>query len=319
MFDVHKATGRRIPLSALFRRPTIEQLADSIRTGSADQLDPVISPIQRGNGGLPLFAVAAPGVEILGHVLLARHMGDQPVYKIQGHHRPSEREFLYSDDELQGLALDYIDALRVFQPRGPYCLAAMCEGAHIAEKMVRELEARSEEVALFAIIDTWVLQNQWVRSRWLLYRCSRILSSTVRHLCTGQWSLLGRVVATYLRGLLTGGAGSPYAEAVWPGKDFRPGTFRAPVLLFRQPAYPYYFVNDPEMGWGKRCLSQVETCVVPCGHEEMLRKPFVAGVGQRLAQRIRDISVRAAQHVSTTRVVTEESTVSTWPAPDASR
>jgi len=195
----------------------------------------------------------------------------------------------------------------------------MCEGAHIAEKMVRELEARNEEVALFAIIDTWVLQNHSVRSLWLLHRGSRILRLTARHLCTGQWSLLGREVATKLRGLLKGGVGSPHAPALWPGKDFRPETFRAPVLLFRQPEYPYYFVNDPEMGWGKRCRSGVEICVVQCGHEEMLRKPFVATVGQRLAARLRDISARAARRVSTTPFVTDEPTVSTWPASNASR
>lgn len=54
--------------------------------------------------------------------------------------------------------------MRAVQPEGPYFLAAMCEGCHIAEQMILHLEAQGQEVGLYAIFDTWALEN--TRRRW---------------------------------------------------------------------------------------------------------------------------------------------------------
>ncbi len=84
--EVEKVVGRQLPLAALFRGATVESLAQLIREDAAANPDPVVMSIQSGNGKLPFFGVASPGVETLGYALLARHMGkDQPVYKLQAH------------------------------------------------------------------------------------------------------------------------------------------------------------------------------------------------------------------------------------------
>ena len=55
--------------------------------------------------------------------------------------------------------------MRVIQPKGPYFLVGMCNGVHIAEQMVLDLEAQGHEVGFFGIIDTFVLQYSDIR--WL--------------------------------------------------------------------------------------------------------------------------------------------------------
>ena len=84
--QVKEITGRKIPLSALFRGATVESLARLIGE-QADASDPVVMEIQDGDSSrLPFFAIVPPGEASLGYAMLARHMGSaQTVYKIQGH------------------------------------------------------------------------------------------------------------------------------------------------------------------------------------------------------------------------------------------
>jgi hypothetical protein len=43
-------------------------------------------------------------------------------------------------------------------------------------------------------------------------------------------------------------------------------------------------VNSPEMGWGERATGGVDVQVVPIGHVEMLREPYVQILAHRLAE-----------------------------------
>jgi thioesterase domain-containing protein len=52
------------------------------------------------------------------------------------------------------MALDYLNALRAVQPRGPYFLGGWSLGGLIAFEMARRLEEFGEEVALLAMLDT---------------------------------------------------------------------------------------------------------------------------------------------------------------------
>jgi len=69
---------------------------------------------------------------------------------------------------------------------------------------------------------------------------------------------------------------------VWPGKEFQPRQFRAPVILFKGPRHPYFMVKDNEMCWGGRTLSGVEVHMVDASHEEMLREPAVQVIAEQL-------------------------------------
>jgi thioesterase domain-containing protein/acyl carrier protein len=283
--EVEKVVGCNVPLSALFRGSTIESFAEVIRHGTAWSPDPLLMEISAGSWGFPLFAIVQSGVDALGYGLLARHMGaEQPFYKLQAH-APTCPIVPFSIEELRTIAREYIAAMRVIQPKGPYFLIAMCNGVHIAEQMVLELEAQGHEVGLFGIIDTFVLQYSDIR--WL----ARLESFRVRRQSLSKLSLLAQVshyrqaVKNRLRRVLLRETEpfSPWTKAVWPGKEFHLKRFRAPVLLFKRSKQPYFKAKDREMGWGARSLSGIEVCTVNVvAHEEMLREPAVEVMAEQL-------------------------------------
>jgi hypothetical protein len=105
-----------------------------------------------------------------------------------------------------------------------------------------------------------------------------------------------RRVFRRITGLSDTNSGSGWNRAYWPDKDFQPPRFRAPVLLFKRPRQPFFYVRDPQMGWGSRSMGNVETCELKCGHYEMLREPHVRLVGQTLGNRLQAIRNQQKAH-----------------------
>jgi len=291
--QVKEITGRQIPLSVLFRGATVESLARLI-SEQADDSDPVVMEIQHGDSSrLPFFAIVPPGEESLGYAMLARHMGSaQTVYKVQGHAPVVGSERPYSKQEMQALTEEYTAAMRTVQPHGPYCLGGLCDGTHIAEQIVLRLEAQGEEVGLFAIFDTWVMQHSQIRWLWKVdyYR---------QRLRQMKWMNLTERLASYKRvaenkvDILRGKKAprTDWQEAYWP-EGFTPARFRAPVVLFKRPKQQFYYINDPEMGWGRRSEGGVEIHEIDFHHLEILREPHVRQFGETLAECMARVSRR---------------------------
>ena len=290
--EVEKAAGRQIPLSVLFRGATVESLAKLIRDRPDSAPDPVVMEIQSGGDGLPFFAVASPGVETLGFGLLAWHMGpDQSVYKLQGH-APIVVGRPFTEEDLRSLSQEYIAAMRAVQPEGPYCLGGMCEGVQIAERMVCDLEAQGQEVGLLAIFDTWVLQHSQRLWLWRVEYFRQRLRQLKEMNFSQQWEACKRAAGTQWRKLTGKSRGrSEWYRAYWP-EDFTPCRFRAPVILFKRPKQAFYYVDDPEMGWGQRSKGGVEIHEIELDHNELLREPYVRPVGEQLAACMKHLGKR---------------------------
>jgi thioesterase domain-containing protein len=172
----------------------------------------------------------------------------------------------------------------------------MCLGVLIAQDMILQLESEGEEVALFAIFDTWVLENSQIRPLWAVdYYYQRF-----RRLWTLSWNeqlnTVRRTVGRWMAPISGNGhRGDGWRDAYWPGKDFQTPRFNAPVLLFKRPRQPYFRVRDPQMGWAGRSLGGVEICEIECGHFEMFREPNVRLLGQKLGNRLENIAQRGPE------------------------
>ncbi|MGI8771193.1 MAG: condensation domain-containing protein [Acidobacteriaceae bacterium] len=284
--EVQKVIGRKVPLAALFRGPTVASFAELIRQGQESNPDPLLMQIKAGRRDVPLFAIAAPGVDALGYALLARHIGEQhSLFKIQAY-AENGSDVPYTAEELEAIAHEYLTALRAFQPQGPYCFIATCGGVHIAERMVQMLEARGEEVGMFGIIDTWVVENRYVRWLARFDSMGRRLWEASRLPIHAQLSLYPRAIARRLRSIVQRDphTTNPWDRAYYPAKDFRPKQFHAPVLLFKRRKQPYFCTRDPQMGWGLRSVTGVEIYPIDGAHEAMLREPAVQIIGESIAQ-----------------------------------
>ena len=302
--QVQSATGRKIAVSSVFRAPTIRAFAKLLREDSLAEPDPIAMKLHNGvhksdgNDAIPFLAVAAPGVDTFGFAQLARHLPPgQTTYKLQAS-APVVWGRPFTSDELQALARQYVTAMRSVQPHGPYCLGAMCEGVLIAQQMILQLESEGEEIGLFTIFDTWVLENSQIRSLWAIdYYMQRFRNFRALSL-DQQLATVRRVFErTTAPGVTSSGSG--WNRAYWPDKDFQPPRFWAPVLLFKRPRQPFFYVRDPQMGWGSRSMGDVETCELKCGHYEMLREPHIRLIGQTLGNRLQAIRNQQAVHSAT--------------------
>jgi thioesterase domain-containing protein/acyl carrier protein len=308
--ETEKAIGRSIPVSTLFRGSTIESFADILRSGNEWSPDPLVMEINRGAHGFPLFAVVESGMDALGYGLMARHLDTaRPFYKLQAH-APVSFIVPLTTAELRATARQYVSALRTIQPKGPYFLIGMCIGAHIAEQMVLELEARGHEVGLFAIIDTFVLQSSEIR--WLM-RLESFQRGRARIAKLPLWAQLSHykhVVKKRLYRMFSPGSEPPPAPnpwwAKWPEREIQNQKFRAPVVLFRRPKQPFlkvprqpfFKMRDHEMGWGSRSLSGVQISTVNTDeHNEMLREPAVRLLAEQLNEALRHIEESHSSHV----------------------
>jgi amino acid adenylation domain-containing protein len=291
--QINEITGRQIPLSAMFRGATVESLAQLVQQETEIGKDPVVLEIQPGSDErLPFFAIVPPGEESLGYAMLARHMGrNQTVYKVQAH-APVVRGRPYTEQEMQAMGQEYAAAIEAAQPEGPYCLGGLCDGTHIAERVILELEVRNREVGLFAIFDTWTLQYSQRPWLWRLYYYQQRLQEIRRLGFSKQFQTFARSVASRI-GRLSRKVETrhDWPQAYWP-KDFVPQRFGAPVALFRRPKQPFYYVKDREMGWAARSEGGVEIHEIPFDHEQLLREPHVRTLGEELAACIERVSQR---------------------------
>jgi amino acid adenylation domain-containing protein len=288
---IHEVTGRHIPLAALFRAATVESLAQLIEHGADVSSDPVIMEIQRGDGRLPFFAIVPPGEESLGYAMLSRHMGPgQAVFKVQGHSPVTRGKRPYSEQEMRALTDEYVAAMRSVQPHGPYCLGGLCDGTHIAEQIVLKLESEGEEVGLFAIFDTWVLQHSQNRLLWKIHYYGQRVRQIRNLSLAGRWASYKRVAENRVQKLAgSQAARTDWRQTYWP-EDFTPARFRAPVVLFKRPKQPFYYINDPQMGWAERSEGGVTIHEVEFYHAEILREPHVKVFGEKLAEHMAELS-----------------------------
>jgi thioesterase domain-containing protein len=242
--------------------------------------------------------------------MLARHMGPQrTVYKIQGH-APIVRQRPYTDEEMRQISREYIAAIRSVQPEGPYCVGGMCDGTHISERIILDLEAQGTEVGLFAIFDTWVLQHSQRYWLWKLDYYQRRLKEISKKSLSERLRTFRRAASNKADRLAGGApARTDWRQAYWP-ENFTTPHFRAPVVLFKRPKQNFFYINDPQMGWGKRSQGGVEIHEIEFHHLEILREPHVRIFGETIVgcmERLDPHSDHQAKSFSDTLLVTSPS------------
>ncbi|UUF14006.1 MULTISPECIES: non-ribosomal peptide synthetase [Flavobacterium] len=153
MIEIEKYTGKRIPLSALFKYSTVEKFAKLLNTGTEIYSDCLV-PISPSGHKVPLFIIHGAGLNVLNFVNLSKHFDeDQPIYAIQGI-KPKGFDGWY--ESIEAMAAHYIDAIIKVNPKGPYALAGFSFGGIVAFEMTRQLKEQGRKVSLTALLDSYV-------------------------------------------------------------------------------------------------------------------------------------------------------------------
>lgn len=150
MHQIESELGHKLPLSALFRKPSIAGLAQLINGESSGAYHYLV-PVKPEGTNPPLYIIHGIGLEVMVFKDLASHMdSNQPVYGVQAIGL-SNNEF--PPEKLEHIAAKYIQEIRAHNPKGPYLIAGHSAGSLLAYEVGRQLEKAGANIGMLAIFD----------------------------------------------------------------------------------------------------------------------------------------------------------------------
>jgi amino acid adenylation domain-containing protein len=149
---IERAYGKKLALSTLFSKPTVEQLAEALQDGAkgSDETTSIV-PLRTEGSRRPFFFLHGDWTRRAFYCFaLARACGpDQPFYALE----PYRFSALERVPTLEAIAAAHLEAVRGVQARGPYRLGGFCNGGLLAYEMARQLERNGEQVEFLGLID----------------------------------------------------------------------------------------------------------------------------------------------------------------------
>jgi thioesterase domain-containing protein/acyl carrier protein len=305
MAAVREATGRRLPLAALFQAPTVEQLAVLLRRDESGTFSPLVPFGTPSIGGAaPFFCVHPIGGNVLCYAELARLLGtERPFYGLQARGVDGSGE---PTGSVERMAAEYVQAIRQVQPSGPYLLGGWSLGGVIAYEMARQLRESGEPVAMVALMDSYVpavtvgAQPEPDRAQAATMFALDLLGTSLAGLEVDVTSLAGLEPEAMLEwlmelavgaGVLPPGTSAEHLRAMFrvfeanlrASRRYEAPASEGRVVLFKAKEHAE---GTPEDGGWKALVGEaLEQHLLPGDHYSLLRQPTV----RELAERLREV------------------------------
>jgi len=169
MVQLEKVYGIRLPLSVLFKYPTIQNLSQAIKSGVlGDSEWKSLVAIKKTGSKPPLYIVHGGGLNIMPFYAVAREMDrEQPVFGIQAKGLDGIEQPLHT---VEAIATQYLSEVLQQNPDGPYFLAGYSLGGIIAYEMAIQLIKMGKDVEKLVLFDTYAFQsdsNKGLRERFV--------------------------------------------------------------------------------------------------------------------------------------------------------
>jgi len=224
-----------------------------------------------------------------------------------GFQDPNQHRDDYQHSSVEGLAALYVDALREFQPEGPYHLLGWSFGGHVAFEMACCLERQGAKVERLALLDTWApsqvrLRESATDTASLLEVICRDLELNVR-----REQLDGLSLDAQIDFIIEMGNQAKMEYHVDPRRflrrnmrifrarlratwDYHPGVYSGPITLFRaadDDGDPPPSADLKTFGWGDLTSRGVDAYDIPGTHVTVARAPNVQALADRLVPLLR--------------------------------
>jgi acyl carrier protein len=151
--EIEKVIGKVIPLSTLFKSPTVAQLASDLQENNSIEVWSYLTPIQpRGNLN-PLFLIPSTNGNIQIYRECAKYMGNElPVYVLKSVEVGENSGDLV---KFEDIAAKYVKEIRAFQPHGPYYIGGYCVGGTLALEVAQQIIKHGEKINYLAMIENY--------------------------------------------------------------------------------------------------------------------------------------------------------------------
>ncbi|HTL59970.1 MAG TPA: amino acid adenylation domain-containing protein [Candidatus Limnocylindrales bacterium] len=321
--ELENLVGKKLPLVTLFQAPTVEQLACVLEQTAPGQSDSLLVPIQPNGSKPPLFLVHGAGGDVLwGYANLAAHLPpDQPVYGVKSRGQVGLDEFT----NLRDMASCYLEAVRQFQPQGPYYLGGYCFGGNVAYEMARQLREQGDTVALIALLDSapsnagyetvpwfrpdfagrfvanfhhwlkdfaalpFVDQRNFVARK--LRALGRRLKSKVALRRSGPWVDVEEIIDPHHFSENELKLWQIHLQALIQHVE---GPYSGQVTLLRTRGQPLFCSLEEDFCWSKLARGGVTVKLVPGSHENIFNEPNVQTLAKELAAALTAAQVNAS-------------------------
>lgn len=312
--EIERAFGRRLPLSTLFRAPTLGQLAEVLSQDPGVESGSGLALLKPGDGSRsPLFVVHLHYGDVMEYRdLVNRLPAHLTVYGCEAPVEDLEAAVLRT---LEELAADHVRRIRRKQPRGPYFLCGLCWAAPVAFEMASQLRAAGEEVGLLALIDApfpgpdrsrpihrrarsqarklWRLTTQNLQRLRALERQAvpgflrqRLVNIAMRiaGVTVFRWSVRFRrpLVPAFRR------VRDVFLHAGWA---YRPRPYSGRIAFFRAVKRSRRG-PDPLAGWSQVAAGGMDVYEADGDHESMMHEPDVVSLAALLAACLERASLR---------------------------
>jgi thioesterase domain-containing protein len=318
--SVRKAFGKDIPPAAIFRSPTIQQLAALIRQREATNYWSSLVPVQPVGSKPPFFWIHGD----FSSVFLSRHLGsDQPLYLLT-HQSEDGKPARYKD--VESIAEYYLREILTVQKAGPFFLGGYSFGGVVALEIAQQLTRQGEEVGLLTLLDPPPLNRQTRLARsndresindtfrrharalaaltvkeqvdYIVPRAKEMSASWMspmrkafrkvicRACVTFGWSIPLYMRSSYILGV--------YQQAL---NAYVPRPYSGPVLLFKGETRSY----SSKLDWYELLNGRVETHMVSGDHTKLRERSYVSTWAGQLKPAL--LAARSAYSAQTPRGV----------------
>ena len=259
---------------------------------------PCLVAIQPSGAKRPFFLIHPAGGHVFPYIHLANSLGrDQPCYGLQAKGLEEGQD---PQARIEDMAAYYLEALQTVQPEGPYLLGGWSMGGVVAFEMAQQLLAQGQRVALVALLDARIPNPDEHFAEEDLE--ATLLVDAVRYfgLSLGPWESLSRLpkhelLTRVLEQAKSAGLVPPDIQTFQAQRflelckaDFRATRnyvlhpYAGRVTLFKASEELAGTSSDPTLGWSQWAAGGVEVHVVPGNHANMVYKPHVEVLAEKL-------------------------------------
>jgi amino acid adenylation domain-containing protein len=300
MTKIENKTGKKFPISILFRFPDIESLNGFIQKDNADPIWQSLVPIKPTGSKMPLYIVHGDGLNVLNFSNLALYVdSEQPVFGLQAKGLDGVEQPL---DNMVEIAKNYVTEIVGHNPNGPYAIAGYSIGGFIAMEMAHQFEIMNKQVKFLAIFDTdadytgdrVILLSKRVKRR--LYRILKFSKSLFRHPFV--------TIKDKIKFSTEGDNDNPFDQLMLAKKsettqfydqmakvkeklydafkNYHLTTFNGSIYLFRAKICIHYTDDIKYLGWRKYAKKGVKGFEIPGEHNSILMPQNVTEFAQIL-------------------------------------